>query len=64
MAERHGRLAAEDLVRRAGYDRTADDDSDRALVRTGYMLTKTTCTQAGREHGCRVAVALTMLLVL
>ena len=35
MAERHGRVAAQDLVRRTGYDRTADDITDRALVRTG-----------------------------
>ena len=35
MAERHGRVAAEDLIRRTGYDGTADEVSDRALVRTG-----------------------------
>ena len=35
MAERPGRVAAEHLLRRTGYDRTGDDASDRALVRTG-----------------------------
>jgi len=35
MAERPGRAAAEDLVRRTGYDGTGDAVSDRALVRTG-----------------------------
>jgi hypothetical protein len=35
MAERAGRVAAEDLIRRTGYDGTADEASDRALVRTG-----------------------------
>jgi hypothetical protein len=35
MAERAGRVAAEDLVRRTGYDGTGDEVSDRALVRTG-----------------------------
>jgi hypothetical protein len=35
MAERPGRVAAEDLVRRTGYADTADEASDRALVRTG-----------------------------
>ena len=35
MAERPGRVAAEHLLRRTGYDGTADDASDRALVRTG-----------------------------
>ena len=33
--ERAGRVAAEDLVRRTGYDGTGDEASDRALVRTG-----------------------------
>ena len=32
---RAGRRAAEDLVRRTGYDGTGDEVSDRALVRTG-----------------------------
>jgi hypothetical protein len=35
MAERPGRIAAEDLIRRTGYDGTGDAVSDRALVRTG-----------------------------
>jgi hypothetical protein len=35
MVERAGRAAAEDLVRRTGYDGTGDEASDRALVRTG-----------------------------
>jgi hypothetical protein len=35
MAERPGRVAAEDLIRRTGYDGTGDEVSDRALVRTG-----------------------------
>ena len=35
MAERPGRIAAEDLIRRTGYDGTGDEASDRALVRTG-----------------------------
>ena len=33
--ERAGRVAAEDPVRRTGYDGTGDEASDRALVRTG-----------------------------
>src|SRR6516225_4763014 len=32
---RPGRVAAEDLIRRTGYDGTGDEVSDRALVRTG-----------------------------
>ena len=35
MAERPRRVAAEGLLRRTGYDRTADNVTDRALVRTG-----------------------------